>query len=257
MQSCLYEGKVSHRRNTPRHQFHYRLFLAYIDLDELDEIFQGRLFWSTNRWAVARFRREDHLGDPQQSLKQSVRDLISEQLDFIPTGPIRLLTHLRYWGFVMNPVSFYFCYDDQEQLQVIVAEVNNTPWGEQHCYVLDLRGQSADSKESSNCKEFHVSPFMGMEMDYRWRIEPPDREVRISIENLEQGKPVFHADLHLARQEITSWSLARLLMLYPWMTLKVFVAIYWQALLLWWKGCRYYPHPAASNLNARQRKAAT
>ena len=139
--SCLYEGTMRHRRFRPvPHAFGYRLFMVYLDLDELDEVFAGRWLWSTTRCALARFRREDHLGVPTVPLPDAVRALVKERLGFRPTGPVRLLTHLRYFGFVMNPVSFYYCFAaDGKQLEAIVAEVNNTPWGERHCYVMDAR----------------------------------------------------------------------------------------------------------------------
>ena len=136
--SAIYEGTVRHRRRRPRlHAFTYRVFLMYLDLDDLDDVFQGRWLWSTQRPALARFRREDHVGDPSVPLDEAVRDLVAARTGHRPAGPVRLLTHLRYFGYVMNPVSFYYCFAaDGAGLEAIVAEVNNTPWGEQHCYVL-------------------------------------------------------------------------------------------------------------------------
>lgn len=245
MHSCLYEGRVAHRRKTPGHEFRYRLFLLLLDLDELDEVFRGRWLWSTRHRAIAEFRRGDHLGESEVSLKESVGRLLEERLGFRPEGAVRLLTHLRYWGFVMNPVSFFYCFDSQGNLQALVAEVNNTPWGERHSYVLDLRDQGGGVFSSRNRKEFHVSPFLGMEMEYDWKVTAPGEEIEVSIENYSGEEKVFAAELSLQRREIDGWSLARVLTWYPWMTLKVLGGIYWEAFRLWWKGCRYYPHPAA------------
>src|SRR5512147_1165020 len=112
MQSCIYEGQVSHVRATPvAHTFRYRLFMVYLDLDELPRVFAGRWFWSTRRRALARFRREDHLGDPLRPLDACVRDLVERETGRRPEGPIRLLTHLAYYGYCFNPVSFYYCFD--------------------------------------------------------------------------------------------------------------------------------------------------
>ena len=158
--SCLYEGTVTHQRLQPfEHTFRYRLCWVYLDLDELDHIFHSRWMWSTSRPAPAWFRRADHFGDPEQSLSDSVRDYVEADTGRRPDGPIRLLTHLRYWGYVINPISVYYCFDPQdEQLETCVAEVTNTPWGERHCYVVPIKD---DSKEKTNPppirKELHVS----------------------------------------------------------------------------------------------------
>ncbi len=138
MHSAIYKGQLRHRRLDPvEHTFSYRLFMMYIDLAELNQVFKKRWFWSAKHPALARFRRERHLGDPTIPLEQSVRDLIRDTTGQVPHGPIRLLTHLQYFGYCFNPVSFYYCFDETDtRVETIVAEVNNTPWGEQHCYVL-------------------------------------------------------------------------------------------------------------------------
>jgi len=251
MHSGLYEGRVHHRRMTPvRHEFTYRLWLAWLDLDELDEVFRGRLFWSTSRAALLRYQRKDHLGDPETPLDQSVRDLVEEKLGRRPSGPIRLLTQLRYAGFWMNPVCFYYCYQpDGETVDAIVAEVNNTPWNEQHCYVLDPNTPNSGSlSEKSGAhltgvKEFHVSPFMGMDQEYHWTLHEPGETFSLNLANHENGKRIFDADLNLSRRELTTFRMAWTAIRYPFQSLRVFAAIYWQALKLWWKKCPPYPHP--------------
>lgn len=219
----------------------------YLDLDELDNVFRGRWFWSVKRIALARFCREDHLGDPQKSLAESVREIVVQSGNPRPEGPIRLLTHLRYFGYVMNPVSFYFCFDaNSERLQTVVAEVNNTPWGEQHCYVLDSsQFNSGDNKRPIE-KEFHVSPFMPMDMQYYWRLSEPEDTLTINIENHRFSEKQFDVTMRLHRREITSANLMRSLIRFPLMTYYVFVAIYWQALRLWGKRVPFYPHPKHS-----------
>ncbi|MEZ5451088.1 MAG: DUF1365 family protein, partial [Thiolinea sp.] len=130
MHSRLYVGRVNHRRYTPRpHAFSYRLFMLYLDLDELPTLFKPYWLWSVDRPNLARFRRRDHLGDPQQPLSEAVRERIEQETGRRPAGPIRLLTHFSYFGYRFNPVSFYYCFDAaDQQLEYIVAEVNNTPW---------------------------------------------------------------------------------------------------------------------------------
>ena len=243
MRSCIYEGAVRHSRTAPvRHEFEYRFFQLYLDLDELDTVFRGRWLWSARRPAPARFHRADHLGDPQMPLDEAVRDLVAHEHGVRPKGPIRLLTHLRYFGYCMNPVSFYYCFGPEaDTLDFVVAEINNTPWGERFCYVLDTRG--AEDRLHRFGKRFHVSPFMGMDLEYRWRFTTPGRELRVTMENWEAGERLFGATLELGRVPISTASLSRMLALYPLVTVKVIQGIYWEALRLWIKSAPFYPHP--------------
>ncbi len=249
MHSAIYEGIVRHCRFSPRrHEFDYRLYLMYLDLAELDLVFRGRWLWSATGPALAWFRRADHLGNPSQPLDQSVRDLVERQLGNRPSGPIRLLTQLRYYGYVMNPVSFYYCFDSADlRVESVVAEVHNTPWGEEHCYVLDFREQSgARQFTNRHPKNFHVSPFMGMDMDYAWKVTPPGIELSVEIQNRQRDDLLFTAKIDLRRQAISGWKLNWLLLRFPWITMRVFLAIYWQAVRLWLKKVPYVPHPGTT-----------
>jgi uncharacterized protein len=165
-----------------------------------------------------------------------------------PTGPVRLLTHLRYFGYRFNPVSFYYCYGgDGETLEAIIAEITNTPWGEQHAYVLDegLNSGGQEKKRYQFDKAFHVSPFMGMNQHYTWHFNAPAASIGIHMDNCENGASLFDATMNLKRCEITSRSLARVLAQYPLITVQVVVAIYWQALRLWLKRTPFHSHPAS------------
>lgn len=248
MHSCLYVGQVRHRRFAPReHAFRYSLFQVYLDLDELDSVFRNRWLWSAHRPNLAWFDRKKHLGDPDQPLSEAVRDLVQAETGKRPDGPIRLLTHLRYLGFGFNPVSFYFCFDrDGENVETVVAEVNNTPWGEQHCYVLDesMNRGTARKKRYEIAKQFHVSPFMDVAMRYRWRLTRPDQRLLVHIENEKGNCRIFDATLVLQRQEISGISLARVSLRFPLVTAKVVIAIYFEALRLWLKRIPIYQHPA-------------
>jgi DUF1365 family protein len=219
----------------------------YLDLAELDRAFAGRWLWSAGRPAFAWLRRSDHLGDPNVPLDRAVRDLVASRGQARPRGPIRLLTHLRYGGFMMNPLSLYYCYDERgQQVETVVAEVNNTPWGEQHCYVLSASDFAPGSLRGGGLqKEFHVSPFMSMNSQYHWSISPPADDLRVRISSTEEGRKFFSVGLHLERRPLTTANLARALVRFPLMTAQVYAGIYWQALRLWWKGCRFHPHPSS------------
>lgn len=251
MHSCLYVGRVSHRRHgvagdPVTNAFEYRIFMTWLDLDELDAVFRGRWFWSTRRRTLAWFRRADYLGDPSRPLHDAVRDLVAARTGRRPAGPIRLLTHLRYFGHGFNPVSFYYCYDDAGRVEAIVAEVSNTPWGERHCYVLPrnearVRGPV---QEFDLDKEFHVSPFLPMETRYHWRFTDPGARLAVHLRNEQHGRHAFDATLRLERREISGRSLAGVLLRFPLITARVVLLIYWQALRLKLKGAVFHTHPA-------------
>jgi len=257
MRSCIYEGWVRHRRFAPvTNAFRYRVCMMHIDLAEAEGLFRGRWLWSVNGLNVACLLRRDHLGEAAQPLDLAVRDLVERRLGRRPTGPITLLTHLRYFGYVMNPVSFYYCWgEDGAEVEAIVAEVNNTPWGERHCYVLDATrhlGRGVRRRFRFD-KDFHVSPFMPTQQRYDWRLTDPGERLTVHMENHDAGACVLDATLVMRRRPITTANLARVLWRYPLMTAQVITKIYFQALRLWLKRCPSYTHPK----NLTPRKAAT
>ena len=247
MKSCLYEGQVRHRRFAPRvHNFRYRVFYCYLDLDEIDHVFSGRWFWSTRVPALAWFNRADYLGKDDVSLKTAVLDRVEQETGIRPAGPIRMLAHLRYFGFVFNPVTFYYCFDKSDShVETIVAEITNTPWGERYAYVLPV---GDDAKKSRHMKfemdkDFHVSPFMPMDIRYNWFFTTPEERLNVHMVNYGQDKKVFDATLTMERKSISSINCASVLVRYPFMTTKVIVGIYWQALRLILKRIPFFNHP--------------
>jgi uncharacterized protein len=244
MHSALYTGLLRHRRFAPHgHEFSYRLFMVYVDLAELKEVFRGRWLWSAARPAVAWLRRRDYLGDPAVSLDTAVRDRVAAKTGVRPEGPIRMLTHLRYFGIGFNPVTFYYCFDREDRrVQSIVAEITNTPWNERHAYVLPDLGPAAVLRYRLG-KEFHVSPFMPMDLRYDWRFSQPGERLSVHMEDLHDERKIFDATLTLERREISGAALATALIAFPFMTARVVAAIYWQALRLWLKRIPFHSHP--------------
>ncbi|HEX7816733.1 DUF1365 domain-containing protein [Dyella sp.] len=245
--SAIYEGMVIHRRHVPHaHAFSYRIAQLYLDLDELDDVFTDRWLWSVNRRNLAQWRRADYMAPTERPLATVVRDRAETALGHRPSGPIRMLTHLRYAGFVFNPVTFYYCYrEDGRTLDAIVAEITNTPWRERHAYVLpaSTAQQHGRALHWHMAKRFHVSPFMGMEHDYDWRFTPPGDDLRVHMKVRSGEQVAFDATLALERHELSSASLARVLWRYPLMTAQVIGAIHWQALRLWLKRNPVHDHP--------------
>lgn len=247
--SAVYFGEVRHRRFAPvRNEFRYRLFLLYLDLAELPGLFDPYLLWSTKGPNVAWFRREDYLGDPSAPLDRAVRDLVEERLGIRPAGPVRLLTHLRYFGYLQNPVSFYYCYDREgKRVEAIVAEITNTPWGERHAYVFGDRGNESvhpSWRRYRFRKSFHVSPFLDMGIDYDWRFREPGEALSVFMIAFEKGERIFDAGLSLRKKPLTSRTLAAALASHSFMSGKVVAGIYWQALRLWLKRVPFFAHPS-------------
>lgn len=263
LRSAVFQGWVRHRRPEhgpaasvpePAHEFTLDLSLLYLELDELERAFAGRWLWSAGRPNVAWFDRRDYLGDPSVPLDEAVRDLVEERLGARPAGPIGVLTQVRTLGFCFNPVSFYYCWDPTgARLEAIVAEIENTPWGERHAYVL--RPDGAPRFRFS--KEFHVSPFLPMGLVYDWRFVGPGfaagEPLVIHMQVRDPGTDALRLETTFSavRRELSGASLARVLAARPLGSLAGFAAIYWNAARLWWKGAPFFSHPRHALTEAR------
>ncbi len=240
--SALYDGVVQHRRfGSAPHRFRYGLNLLYLDLAEVDEVFDLHPLWSATRPAPVRFRRDDYLGDPAFPLDTSVRDLVEREQGARPTGPVRLLATVRTLGWCFNPIMLYYCFDPSGQtVETLVVQVTNTPWGETHTYVV---ADGADGHRHEFDKALHVSPFMPMDQRYSLRASVPADRAYIHLENRRDGARVFDAHLLVRRTEIDRRALGSRLVRHPLSSMKISAAIYWEALRLWRRGAPYHRHP--------------
>jgi uncharacterized protein len=238
--SAVYEGTLRHhRRGAPRHSFSRRLAMPYLDLAEIDEVFARHPLWSVERPNAVSFRRADYLGDPDVPLEAAVRDVVAARAGRRPTGPIRMLGHVRTWGWLFNPITVYVCMNaTDDRIDALVLEVTNTPWHERHTYVIP-----GGEGEHRFDKELHVSPFFPMEQEYRLRVTRPGDSLVVHLATLEGETVVFDATLALRRKPIGRSSMSRLLWRYPLLTTRVSLGIYSQAARLWAKGARLHPHP--------------
>ena len=248
--SAVYEGHVVHRRHAPHpHAFCYAMAQLYLDLDEVDEVFRQHGLWSAHRRNLAEWRRSDYLGPTDLPLADAVRERVRAASGQVLRGPIRVLTHPRYAGYVFNPVSFYYCYEtDGHTLACVVAEITNTPWGERHAYVLPVDSARPQGRALTwdFDKQFHVSPFMSMDCRYDWRFTPPADDLRVHMKVYRGEACQFDATLAMRRLPVDRRALSRVLWRYPLMTAQVMGAIHWQALRLWLKRNPSYDHSGTS-----------
>lgn len=231
----------------------------YLDLDELPSLFDDCAAWSYNTPNLAYFKRADYFGDVNKPLKDEILAKVAQEINKKPAGKVCLLTNMRYFGYCFNPVSFYYCYGaDNQTLEAIVTHITNTPWGKDYAYVHDCVNENSSLNLGFNFKKaFHVSPFMPMDIEYIWQFSRPGKHLSVYMQNRQDnkdatakipaekmpGKKMFDATLTLQRLELNPETLNSVLLKYPFMTLKVIGAIYWQALQLWLKRIPFYPNP--------------
>ena len=248
-ESCLYFGNVMHRRVRPfRHRFRYRVFSIYLDLDELPSVAQRLRLFSHNRWNVFSFFDRDHGTIGKTAGAQgTIREWVDRQLDAARIdcrgGKITLLCFPRLFGFVFNPLSVFYCHDQSGALKAILYEVSNT-FGQRHSYLLPCEDDSPTRRNAPAAidqaceKRLYVSPFIGMESRYRFRIKLPDERLSILIrQEIKEGQQLVAA--HVGRRvALTDANLVGAFFRYPLMTVKVVAAIHWEAFRLRRRGAK-------------------
>ena len=239
LRSGVYEGRVTHHRFTPvDHRFTYRIAMVLLDLDEIPAVCRLHPLWGYERPNAVSFRRRDHLGDPSLPLDVAVRDLVEERTGARPTGPIAVLTQLRTWGWLFNPITTYYCYDPTgTTVETTVVDVRNTPWHERTAYVLGGTG------EHRVTKGMHVSPFLPMALTHRFDVGEPGDRLTLAVDDLDGDELVFAASMALSRHPAGRRAQGRMLWRFPLMTMRVSWGIYRQALALRAKGVPFHRHP--------------
>ena len=243
LRSTLYAGTVTHRRVRPRpHRLRYRVFWMLLDLDEIDRLPASLRLFSHNRFNALSFFDADHGDGSGRPLRDQVEGHLRAAGLATDGGAIRLFCMPRIFGYGFNPLSVYFCYQRDGSLAAILYEVHNT-FRERHAYLIPVDREAGTVIDQRCRKRFYVSPFMDMDMNYRFRVALPDQRIAVAIRAADQDGLLLAAALSGDRVAMTDATLARLLATHPLLTLKVIGAIHWHALRMVLKGFRLRPRP--------------
>ena len=240
------KARVTHHRAAAcEHGFRRGVGYYELDLGELEEIFGRWPLASTEFPGLLWFRRSDYIGPAGKDLDLAVRDLVEREVGRRPAGAIRLVTQVRTLGYLFNPVSFYLCLDESGALDVFVAQITNTPWGERHAYVLDARKaeHTPAGLRWRFDKEFHVSPFFPMEQVYEWTVAADPERLAIHMTNFEGERIVFTAGFEAERRALGMKALLGSALRHPLQPLRIHLSIYFHAARLWLKRAPFFSHP--------------
>lgn len=240
MNSCLYECKVMHHRLKPiSNRFVYTIFMFYLDLDEVDNAAASSRLMSRNRFNVFNFRDDDHAKLSGSNVKENIVTFLRSKGIRDKIGKIFLLTHLRTFGHVFNPVSFYFCFDEMGEPLCAVPEVGNT-FNEQKLFKLGRETFERGSFRSKAEKYFYVSPFIDLDTTFDFDLRIPGQSLHIRIDDYKDGERFFLSSLTGERKPLTDLNLLKYILRIPFVTLKVLGLIHLQAALLYAKKLPYH-----------------
>jgi DUF1365 family protein len=250
--SALYDGTVIHQRLRPvRHRLRYRIFQLLLDLDELPALGQRLKLFSHDRRGLFSFHERDHGGGVAGGLRAWVEDQLFRAGIDTAGGAIRLLCMPRILGHAFNPISVYFCHGASGELLAMLYEVRNT-FGGKHSYVMPVAPGATHVQQACD-KNFHVSPFLPMQLRYRFRTKPPGETLSLGITASDTDGMVIATALGAARQPLTDRALLHQFLRMPLQGAKVLAAIHFEAARLWLRGARLYPQPQPRRLPARGR----
>lgn len=245
MQSALYFGDVVHHRHRPKvHALRYRVFCLLLDLDELETVNSAFKLFGHNRRAIFSMHDVDHGIGERGGLKTWAENHLRKAGLWSAGMRISMLCYPRIFGYVFNPLTVYFCRSAEGELRAMLYEVCNT-FHERHTYIIPARVDETGAVRHECAKEMYVSPFVGMDCRYRFRIAPPRETVLVAINEDDAEGPLLFASFAGKRQPLTDRTLLKALVTYPLMTVKVMGAIHWEALKLWWKGVPVHRHRKA------------
>ena len=235
--SCIYSGLVTHKRFKPKkHFFIYKTFSLLIDLDEIKDIEKKIKFFSYNKFNVLSFYNIDHGARDGSSLNKWVKKILNKAKINIEGGSIKLLCFPRFFGYVFNPLSIFYCYNKNKKLKAILYEVKNT-FNEQHTYVFKSKSSSNLILHKCN-KKFYVSPFIAMRTFYNFRLSVSKKKINIFIKQSDSKGLLLIAKQTGKRIKLNSKNLLYQFFKHPLMSFKVIAAIHFEALRLWIKGVK-------------------
>jgi DUF1365 family protein len=205
-----------------------------LDLDELDSLHASVRLFSRNSFNIFSFRDKDHLDFGKSTVKENILEFLSQNGISLNNGKIFLVTNVRMFGYVFNPVSFYFCYDEQGNPVCAVPEVGNT-FGELKPYLLRGEDRTKDGFRKTMTKFFYVSPFIDLDAVFDFNLHLPGEKLHVTIDDSKEGKKFFVSSVHGVKKALNDARLLWYVVRFPFITLQVIGLIHWQAMKLYLK----------------------